>query len=620
MPLLQLSPGSFVSFRGESWRIAATFGTDRACLVSIDGHKKIMALIAELQSPIVAKEQSGQLPFLFEDSSGRAEAERWMECILPLRNRVDRTKESIQRRAAEYKIHPSTLYRRLAAWDRHGLQEALVPQKSDGGRGKSRLRPDVENVIKTSIDSHYLNKQRLKIKDVAIEVRRACQITGLPTPHPSTIARRIHAVSAELVTRRRLGKKAAEQYRAYPNRFERAGYPLSVVEIDHTKLDLMLVDDVDRLPIGRPWITLALDVFSRMVTGFYISLDPVGAISAGLCIAHSMIRKEHWLQERGIEGDWPCWGRMDCIHVDNAKEFRGEMLRRACERYGIELNFRPVGQPHFGGHVERFFNTMTGQLHKLPGTTFSNVPERGEYPSERKACFTLEELERLVGKWIVEIYHNQFHRGIRMSPLRRFKEGFSGAAGRPLPPVISETERLQKDFMPIVDRTIQRTGVVIGNIRYYGPELQRWIGSREKGKTRSRLFNFARDPRDISRVYFLDPDENEYREIPYLDTSHPAISIWELRDANKKLVAEGRREIDENLLFQKNLELRTQARSIARQTKAVRRRLRAERKRATTQMEKPTQQSEPQEVHDLLFDTVESFDSSPVLPFNVEQL
>ena len=113
------------------------------------------------------------------------------------------------------------------------------------------------------------------------------------------------------------------------------------------------------------------------MTGFYISLDPVGAISTGLCIAHSMIRKEQWLLERGIEGDWPCWGRMDCIHADNSKEFRGDMLRRACERYGIELNFRPVGQPHFGGHVERFFNTMAGQLHKLLAQP-SRMSESGE--------------------------------------------------------------------------------------------------------------------------------------------------------------------------------------------------------------------------------------------------
>lgn len=372
MPVLELYPGSIVSYRDQCWRVVATFGTERACIASLNGRQKIMSLIAELRPPPKAKDQVKQLSFLFEDSPERAEAERWMECIRPFLNRADRTKAAVQNRAAEYGVHPATLYRRLSDWDLVGRLEALAPQKSDGGRGKSRLRPDVEEVIKTTIESHFLSSQRLTFKDVAMEVRRSCELAELPAPHANTVAKRIRSVSAEVVTRRRFGKKAAEQYQPRPNKFEGATYPLSIVEIDHTKLDVMLVNDTDRLPIGRPWITLAFDVFSRMVTGFYISLDPVGAISTGLCIAQSMMRKEKWLLERGINGDWPCWGRMDCIYVDNAKEFRGDMLRRACEQYGIELNFRPVGQPHFGGHVERFFHTLAEtsrhNLFKCPGT------------------------------------------------------------------------------------------------------------------------------------------------------------------------------------------------------------------------------------------------------------
>jgi len=37
---------------------------------------------------------------------------------------------------------------------------------------------------------------------------------------------------------------------------------LERVEIDHTVLDLFLVDVDDRLPIGRPTLTTALDVYS----------------------------------------------------------------------------------------------------------------------------------------------------------------------------------------------------------------------------------------------------------------------------------------------------------------------------------------------------------------------
>jgi putative transposase len=617
MPVLDLTPGSLVSYRDQNWRIVATFGTERACIDAADGRQKTMALIAELQLPIKAKEPSRQLPLLFEDSPERAEAERWMECIRPLRNRADRTKEATQKRAAEFNLHAATVYRRLAAWDLHGCLEALVPQKSNGGRGKSRLRSDVEELTTSTIESRFLNSQRLTVKDVWMEVRRACELAGLPTPHLNTVAKRIHSLSAEAVTRRRRGRKAAERFQPRPNKFEGATYPLSIVEIDHTKLDVMLVDDVDRLPIGRAWITLAIDVFSRMVTGFYISLDPVGAISTGLCVAHSMIRKEQWLLEHGIEGEWPCWGRMDCIHVDNAKEFRGDMLRLACERYGIELNFRPVGQPHFGGHIERFMSTMAAQIHKLPGTTFSNVPDRGEYRSEAKACFTVGELETFVGKWIVELYHKSLHRGIQTSPLKKYRDGFSGQHGRPLPPVIVDTDRLQKDFMPVVYRTIQRTGVEIEMVHYYSPELQKWIGFREAGKTRSRRFSFARDPRDISRIYFLDPDDNEYREIPYLDSSRGPISIWELRKANEKLKEEGRRGINEHLLFEKHLELSEQARTNLKKTKAARRRLQKERKRAATPL---IQVEESTEDAGFPPESVEPFDDSPVLPFEVEKL
>lgn len=614
MPVLNLCPGSVVGYKDQNWELLATFGTDRACIRSANRREKCMVPLTDLKPPLIVEQQGRQMALPLEPSPERTEARRWMECIRPLLNLADRSPEVIRSRAAEYKIHPSTIYRRLAAWDLHGREDALVPMKSDGGRGKSRLRPDVDELIASSIECHYLNKQRLKIKDVAREVRRACDIAGLPTPSSGAIAKRVHQISDEVVARKRKGRKAAERFQPRPTRFEGATYPLSIVEVDHTKLDVILVDDIDRRPTCRPWITLGLDVYSRMVTGFYISMDPVGAMSTGLCIAHSMMSKDTWLLERGIESEWPCRGRIGCIHVDNAKEFRGDMLRRACERYGIELNFRPVGQPHFGGHVERFYRTLNDWLHKLPGTTFSSVPDKGEYPSVAKACFTLGELEQAIGKWIVEIYHNQFHRAIQKSPLKRFKEGFNG---RFLPPV-DDTERLQKDFMPVVHRTIQRTGVEIDYIRYYGPELNRFIGAREEGKIRSRQFSFARDPRDISRVFFLDPEDNEYREIPYLDTSRGPMSIWELREANRKLVAEGWQDIDENLLFQKHLELVQLARDAGKQTRAVRRRLQTERKRAAhSEPEQPVQEPETQGV---LADSVEPFDNSPVLPFRVETL
>jgi putative transposase len=47
------------------------------------------------------------------------------------------------------------------------------------------------------------------------------------------------------------------------------------------------------------------------------------------------------------------------------------------QEYGIRIDYRPPGTPHFGGHIERLIGTTMGAVHLLPGTTFSNVAEKG---------------------------------------------------------------------------------------------------------------------------------------------------------------------------------------------------------------------------------------------------
>lgn len=328
---VHLSPGAVVSYQGRNCRVVGAVGLDKALIASSSG-EKVLAPIGELLPEILPQKSPIQTVLAFDDAPERRIAEKWIECIRPLLNNPARTKNAVENRAASYGVHVSTVYRRIGLWETHGRIEALIPGKSDGGRGKSRLLPGVDAVIVSAIDSMYLKSQKYTMKDVFLEVRRACEIAGLPVPSINVVRRRIQMVSEEIRCRRRMGRKSAARFEAHPDRFAGATYPLSIVEVDHTKLDVIIVDDVYRLPVGRPWITLAIDVYSRMVTGFYISLDPVGSISTGLCIAHSMMRKDEWLIQHGIASEWPCWGRMDCIHVDNAKEFRGNMLRRGCER------------------------------------------------------------------------------------------------------------------------------------------------------------------------------------------------------------------------------------------------------------------------------------------------
>jgi putative transposase len=113
--------------------------------------------------------------------------------------------------------------------------------------------------------------------------------------------------------------------------------------------------------------------------------------------------------------EWQMHGKPELIHVDNAPEFHSEALERGCEQHGIKRDYRPKNQAHFGGIIERVIGTAMKMSQELPGTTFSNVQERGKYDSEGNAVLTLQELE----KWLVlaiASYHNSMHGTLKMPP------------------------------------------------------------------------------------------------------------------------------------------------------------------------------------------------------------
>ena len=106
-------------------------------------------------------------------------------------------------------------------------------------------------------------------------------------------------------------------------------------------MDVILVDEKHRLPIGRPWLTLLIDICTRMVTGYYLSLDPPSSISVALALQHAVLPKDEWLTARGISAAWPVQGLPELLHMDNGKEFHAKALRRGAEEYGIRLFYRP---------------------------------------------------------------------------------------------------------------------------------------------------------------------------------------------------------------------------------------------------------------------------------------
>lgn len=502
-------------------------------------------------------------------------AEQRFATIKPLINKFTVGRNEAESRAKEVGVNTATIYRWLKLYKSYGVISALIPKRRGWREGNSRISPEMEKIIQQVIQDYYLTTQRPTVQKTVVEVKRRCFETGVEVPCPDTIRYRISKIAdIHKLKGRGHQERAKNKYRPAPGSFPNADYPLSVIQIDHTPADIILVDDVYRKPIGRPWLTLAIDVYSRMVTGYYLSFDAPSETSVAMCVSHSILPKEEWLMLHKVDTQWPVWGLPKTIHVDNGPDFRSNTFQQSCFSYDINVEFRPVKQPQYGGHIERLLGTFLRDIHELPGTTFSSVKEREGYDSDKHAAITISEFEAWLIILICKIYHKRMHSALGMTPLRQWEIGIFGNSeitGIGIPPRPTDRMTILLDFLPYFNRTVQTFGVTIDGLSYYAEALRPWINSTDPKTGKKMQLIFRRDPRDISSVWFYDPTLKQYFKIPFADQSLPSMSIWEYNQAKAKLKLEGIASVNEHEIMRAITELRERVEASKEKTKKARR-------------------------------------------------
>lgn len=472
------------------------------------------------------------------------------------------TSKQVARAATRLGVTRRTVFRWLARFNEAPQTSSLLARPRGTPPGARRINERLEQLIAEVISEIYLTRVRAKKEEVVRQVALRCVAEGLACPSRKPILARLKALDPRRVAKARLepGEAAARQD-FVPGAY-RIDRPLEVIQIDHTKVDVIVVDEASRLPIGRPWLTLAVDVATRVVVGLYVSLDAPSSTSVALCLTQAALPKEAWLKQRDLACPWPVWGLPQAVHADNGSDFTSAAVRRGCDEHAIKLILRPVATPRYGGHIERLIGTLMGRVHLLPGTTGSDPGNKGDYPSEQRARLTLAELERWLTIEICEQYHRRVHKGLRRSPLSAWDEAWRrpDCGSRFLP---DHPEQFTISFLPFEQRKLRRDGLHLFNIRYWDPVLPAMVGLGE-------LVTVRYDPRNLSRVY-VPGSGGRYHPIPYADLGMPPITLWEQRAAMLVLRREGENAPGQVAMFKAVLKQRDLVAGAESKTKAARR-------------------------------------------------
>jgi len=569
---IQIKENEYVEHKGEVYKISSIIDFNEVVGIDIKTKRAKRLRISDIKP--ISSDKDIKLPIFndigeYTDSEFQEIQKKYLAIEPLLSDNISR--KEIEEHAKKIDIHYTTLYRWLRRYQSTGTLLGLLPKPSGRKKGETRLDYATEEIMQNIIQTYYLSKQKPSIQAVIRKINIECKNRKIVAPGKNTIRNRIHKLSEYEVLKKQGNRSMARtKFEPVPGKFE-SDYPMQLIEIDHTPVDLILVDDEHREPIGRPWITIAIDIYSRMIVGYYLSLSAPSVTSVAMCITNVVLPKDKLLLELDIDSNWNVWGFPETIHVDNGADFRAEAIKVAGLAHGINIEFRPVGRSNFGGHIERVIGTLMTAVHEIPGTTFSNIQQKGEYDADKHSSMTFSEFEKWLVTFITKIYHKRKHTGINLSPEQLWEDGVFGEdAPVGLMPKPTDPLSVTIDFLPIFKRTIQKNGVNIDGINYYDHLLRSKINMLDEDRKKKR-FIFKRDPRNIKFIWFYDDETMEYFKIPAADQSMPDMTLWELESIKTHLRESGSRQINNAEILEAHEELNRQIEDASKKSKKARR-------------------------------------------------
>ncbi|MDY0208538.1 MAG: Mu transposase C-terminal domain-containing protein [Pseudomonas sp.] len=334
-------------------------------------------------------------------------------------------------------------------------------------------------------------------------------------------------------------------------------------EIDATIADIYLLSADRQSIIGRPTLYAVVDVYSRLIAGFYVGLENPSYVTAMLALVNAMTDKAQLCQSYGynIESeDWPSIGIPDAILADRG-ELLGYQIEYLEQAFGVRIENTPPYRGDAKGIVERNFRTLQADFKPFaPGVvTGTTVKKRGGKDYRLDATLTLDEFTKII---IGSILHRNQHsvlvkydRDPEMPdtlapiPLTIWQWGIQNRSGR-----LRNTSEaaLKIALLPRQKVTLSNYGIQCFGAFYTCRELLESGWLHRTRQQRPSSFIAAYDPAVADIIYvFPNASQPDYWECSLTDRSREfrGKSMWEMwasKQQQKKTIATAKLAEQEN--------------------------------------------------------------------------
>jgi putative transposase len=387
--------------------------------------------------------------------------------------------------AKQLGITVRSVRRLLQRYRLEGISGLVAQPRRD--RGKVKIAQDWQDFIVKTYQEGNRGSRRMTPAQVAMRVKVRAQELGTEE-YPSHMS--VYRILNCLIEQKTKPKRSLGWREDCLTLKTREGIKIpiewsnQVWQCDHTQVDVLVVDREGEI-LGRPWLTIIVDTYSRCLMGIHLGFDAPSSSVVCLALRHAILPKQY-SSAYELSQSWETYGLPQYLYTDGGKDFRSKHL----ELVAIELGIVPClrRKPSDGGIVERPFGTFNREFFSsLPGYTGSNVVERSP-DAEKEACLTLIQLEQLLVRYLVDNYNQRID--ARMGDQSRIGRWEAGRIAQLS--LLGERE-LDICLMCRERRTVYRSGYIqFANLTYLGEHLAAYAGE-------SVIVRY--NPRDITTIF-----------------------------------------------------------------------------------------------------------------------